>query len=111
MSFVNHSQYLKVEPAQIEKRSEQRHLVILQRASIRSESHKPEKAPLLDVSSYGCRLEAKQKYRAGLRVHIRFFDRKPVAATVVWVKSGHWGCRFDNPIDQNLLRALTLRGV
>ena len=111
MSFVNHSQYLKVAPAQVEKRSEQRHLVILQRASIRSQSNRPERAPLLDVSSYGCRLEAKQKYRAGLRVQIRFFDRDPVAATVIWAKSGHLGCRFDNSIDQNLLRALTLRGV
>lgn len=111
MSFVNHSQYLKVEPAQVEKRSEQRHLVILQRATIRSESHKPEKAVLLDVSSYGCRLEAKQKLRAGLKVKIGFFDRPPVAARVIWAKSGQTGCRFDTPISQSLHRALTFRSI
>lgn len=111
MSFVNHSQYLKVEPARVEKRTEKRQLVILQRASIRSESYKPEKAQLLDVSSYGCRLEAKQKYRAGQKVKIGFFARQPVAAKVVWVKSGQIGCRFEAQISQSLHRALTFRGV
>ncbi len=102
------SQYRKVEPARIEQRAIERHRVLLQRATVRRHGKQPVEAELVDLSVYGCRIDAEQDFAAGDRLWLRFSGSQPVAATIIWSESGGLGCRFDEPLDRILFRALTL---
>jgi len=111
MSFINHSQYQRVAPARIDQRSEERHRVILQKASVRGEVTEQEEAQLVDVSSFGCRLVVEGQYPEGSELSLVFFDREPMAAKAVWFKDGQLGCRFADAIDLCLFRALTIQSA
>ncbi len=107
MGYMN-SQYRAVEPARIEKRKVYRHPVQLQRTAIRKAGYEAEKAELVDVSIYGCRISTDVFLKPDDRVWLRFMDCRPVAATAIWCENGHVGCRFDESMDHSLFRALTL---
>lgn len=111
MSLVNHSQFRKAPPARVEQRREERHLVMLQRASVSANGSEEYEARLADISSYGCRLEFEQEFPAGTKLQVRFFERDPLAAKVVWCKDGMIGCRFDAAICLSLFRALTIQSM
>lgn len=102
------SQYRKVSPARIEQRAVERQPVLLQRATVRRHGKKPIEAKLIDVSLYGCRVDADEIFESEQRLWLRFSGGNPVGATVVWAEGGTVGCRFDEPLDRTLLRALTL---
>ncbi len=108
MSFVNHSQYNRVAPARVDQRCEERHAVILQTASVRGKETKQEEARLVDVSSFGCRLEVEGRYKEGAKLLLTFFGRSPMPAKAIWLKDGQLGCRFNDAIDLCLFRALTI---
>jgi hypothetical protein len=102
------SQYRRVAPARIEQRSAERHSVLLQRASVRKHGKQAVETALVDLSIYGCRLDCDGPFEAGNRLWLRFSGSSPVAATVIWTEGGTLGCRFDEPMDRTLFRALTL---
>jgi PilZ domain len=102
------SQYRRVEPARIEHRAVERHPVLLQRATVRRHGKQPIEAELVDLSIYGCRITADGSFAEGDRIRLRFCGRSPVAATTIWSEGGVLGCRFDEPLDRTLFRALTL---
>lgn len=102
------SAYRRVEPARIEQRAVQRHSVVIRRATVRGHGRQPTEAELIDLSIYGCRLMTDAHYTAGDRLWLRFANEKPVAATAIWIEGGSIGCRFDEPLDRGLFRALTL---
>jgi PilZ domain len=102
------SQYRKVEPARIEQRAIERHRVLLQRGTVRRHGKQPVEAELVDLSVYGCRMNADQSFKMGDRLWLRFSGSQPVAAAVIWADGGALGCRFDEPLDRTLFRALTL---
>jgi hypothetical protein len=39
---------------------------------------------------------------------LRFAGGKAIAANAVWCEGGKLGCRFDEPLDRDLFRSLTL---
>ncbi|MBN8808541.1 MAG: PilZ domain-containing protein [Sphingomonas sp.] len=105
------SQYRQVEPASLERRDEPRLKLSVTRASVRRHGKAPVEALLHDLSAYGCRIASEIAAEAGERLWLRFDGRMPIAATVVWCEGGMVGCRFDEPIDRAMMRALTLRLV
>ncbi len=107
MGFMN-SKFRPVAPARLDQRAEKRRLVLLQRATVRQTDLPPIEARLVDLSSYGCRLLVSCKLKTGLKLLLRFNDADPVVATSVWSDGKHIGCRFDNAIDRDLFRSLTL---
>ena len=102
------SNFRPVEPALLEKRSVQRHPVLVRRATVRRHSRHPSDASLADISVYGCRLLVDGCYEEGDRLWLRFAGGNPIAAIVVWFDGTHLGCRFDEPLDKMVFRALTL---
>ena len=103
------SQYRTPEAASLEQRAEPRLRLSLTHASVRRHGKTAIDAMLHDLSIYGCRMAAETAARAGERLWLRFEGRLPVAATVVWNNEGMIGCRFDEPIERTMMRALTLR--
>lgn len=102
------SQYRTVAPALVEHRAAERHRILVTRATVRKKGNAPIEARLHDLSIYGCRLACGTGYGEGERLWLQFRNELPVAATVVWNDGTHIGCRFDSPIERNLMRALTL---
>lgn len=102
------SAYRPCEPASLEQRGAVRYPVLVTRATIRSHGEAPVTATLKDLSTFGCRLSTPGDHGAGERVWLRLSGGLPVAATVVWAGGGMAGCRFDAPIDRDLVRSLSL---
>jgi hypothetical protein len=102
------SAYRKVEPARLEQRVAARQPVVIKRATVRGHGRQPVEAELVDLSIYGCRLAVDAMFSAKDRLWLRFAGDKPVAATTVWFDGDQLGCRFDQPLDRSLFRALTL---
>jgi PilZ domain len=102
------SAYRKVAPARLDQRTLARHPVIIKRATVRGHGRQPADAELVDLSIYGCRLAVDTRYKPDDRLWLRFAGESPVAATTVWIEGGELGCRFDEPLDRALFRALTL---
>jgi hypothetical protein len=102
------SQYRSVAPARIEQRAAERHSVKLHRATVRGHGRTAIEAELVDLSAYGCRITADQKFNEGERIWLRFSDAKPLAATTIWSDGHKFGCRFDEQLDRALFRELTL---
>ena len=102
------SAYRKAAPARIEQRGVSRHHVFIKRATVRGHGRQPVDSELLDVSIYGCRLAVDADYTIGDRLWLRFAGESPVAASAIWAEGGEIGCRFDEPLDRALFRALTL---
>lgn len=109
MSFINHSPYRAVPPAKVDQRREQRFPVVLQKALISGGATAEENASLVDVSPFGCRLKVCEAYSEGTELQLRFFDRPPMSAKVIWTKDGEVGCCFENKLNPCLFRALTIR--
>jgi hypothetical protein len=102
------SAYRKVEPARLEQREITRQPVVIKRATVRGHGRQPVEAQLVDLSIYGCRLAVDALYKPMDRLWLRLGGDKPVAATTVWFDGDQLGCRFDEPLDRALFRALTL---
>lgn len=102
------SQFNRVEPALIERRTTRRLSVHVSRATTRRHGDAAHEATLHDLSIYGCRMTLDVQENAGERLWIRFDGGLPVAATVIWCDDGMAGCRFDAPIDRSVLRKLTI---
>jgi hypothetical protein len=100
--------YRRVEPARLEQRVAPRMSVVIKRTTVRGHGRQPVEAQLDDLSIYGCRLTVDAQFKANERLWLRFADGKPIAATAVWFEGDQLGCRFDEPLDRMLYRALTL---
>lgn len=107
MGYMN-SRYRAVKPALIEQRKVYRHPVQIQRAAVREHGKTPKSGQLIDVSIYGCRVLINSRFAEGSRIWLRFEGSPPIAATAMWCRDGHVGCRFDERLDQALFRGLTL---
>ena len=101
------AQNRSIAPALVEQRRAQRHAVQLTR-EVRTADFGVQEALLRDVSSYGCRFAASGAFTIGERLWLRLADNASTAATVVWSDGTHTGCRFDKPIERQLMRMLTL---
>lgn len=95
--------------ATLEMRSAPRFRVFVTRAGLGHGDETPEEAALIDISIYGCKLGLKSTVMPGTRVTIVLESANPVAATVIWNDVGKIGCRFEEPIERSLLRAINLR--
>ncbi len=103
------TRYRRPEAAAFEQRTEPRLRLSIKRASVRRHGNAAVEALLHDLSIYGCRLATPAATSAGERLWLRFDGQMPIAATVVWGAEGMVGCRFDEPIERSVMRALTLR--
>lgn len=104
------TRYRKVEPAALNRRSVLRHSVKVSRASFRRSGNRDIHADLVDISVYGCRLEADAVFKEGEEIRLNVASSDPVAAVVVWHKVKQAGCRFKEALDPEILRRLTLAG-
>lgn len=102
------SAYRKVAPARIDQRRIERHPVVIKKATVRGHGRQPVEAGLVELSIYGCRLAVDANYTVNDRLWLRFEGSNPVGAVAVWTEFGELGCRFDEPLDRSLFRALTL---
>ncbi|MGL5838881.1 MAG: PilZ domain-containing protein [Sphingorhabdus sp.] len=107
MAFAT-SAYRKVEPARLDQRAVVRHQVIVKRTTVRGHGRQPIEAELDDLSIYGCRLLVDGLFKNGERIWLRFEAGKPISGSAVWYEAGKLGCRFDEPIERELFRSLTL---
>ena len=69
------------------------------------------KAALHQLSIYGCHLASRIEAEQGEPLTLRFDRSAPIAATVVWCANGLIGARFDQPIEREMMRSLTLRSA
>lgn len=67
------------------------------------------KAALHQLSIYGCHLASRIEAAQGEPLTLRFDRDAPIAATVIWCENGIIGARFDQPIERDVMRALSLR--
>ena len=102
------SRYVAVEPASLELRRVERLSVSIAGATIRHHGEEPVAGRLCDLSPFGCRIESEGAHAAGDRVWLRLAGGLPIAATVVWSDGGRTGCRFDEGLPRETVRALTL---
>jgi PilZ domain len=102
------SQYRRVAPARLEERDAIRHPVLISRTTMHRQTAKINNAKLIDLSIYGCSLEVDTVAKSGQRLWLRFSESSPLASTVIWCEGGKLGCRFDEAIDRDLFRSLTL---
>lgn len=102
------SAYRPAEPASLDARRAARHPVLVTRATIRGHGEQPVTAILNDLSTFGCRVATPAGHEPGERVWLRLSGGLPVPATVVWAADGVAGCRFDQPIERELVRSMTL---
>jgi hypothetical protein len=102
------SQYRRVVPARLEQRDAVRHPVLISQTTMRRHAAQADEAKLIDLSIYGCSLEAGNIVKAGQRLWLSFSCSAPIAAKVIWCEGGKLGCRFDEAIDRDLFRSLTL---
>lgn len=102
------SAYRKAAPARLDQRDAVRHPVVIKRARVRGHGKQPLDAVLDDLSVYGCRVAVDDIFAAGERLWLRFAGGKAIGANAVWCEGGKLGCRFDEPLDRDLFRSLTL---
>ena len=102
------SKFRSVAPASVDQRSAMRHLVQLTRPSVRRHAAQPVDGLLEDLSAYGCRVIVDGKFKVGDRLWVRLAENAPMTATAIWYDQGKLGCRFDEQLDSNILRELTL---
>ncbi len=102
------SRYVTAEPARLEARATPRMAVSITDATVRLHAAAAAAATLSDLSAYGCRVASAGEHAAGDRVWVRLGGGLPIAATVVWSADGLTGCRFDQGLAREVLRALTL---
>ena len=85
----------------------------LDRVPVLSVSHasvkRQRKAALHQLSIYGCRLASRIEAAQGESLTLRFDRNAPIAATDVWCEGGIIGARFDQPIEREMMRALSQR--
>ncbi len=105
------SAYSKVEPAKLEQRKIRRQTVLIKRAAVRGRGRQPVEAELVDLSIYGCRLAVNAAFKAHDRLLLSLVDDKPIAATTIWYEDEQMGCRFEEPLDRDLFRTLTLMSI
>jgi hypothetical protein len=110
MSYTT-SQFRKVPPARLEQRETQRHQVLLGKVTVRKHAKQPISASLVDVSVYGCRVLFEGGVKVGDRLWLRLAGSEPIGATAVWSEGDRLGCKFDDTLDRNLFRALTLQAT
>jgi hypothetical protein len=102
------SKYRTPDPARIDARSDKRHLVMLRKATLRRKSAKSYEAQISELSIYGCRVFTDAKFAVGEQVTLTLAGDAAVAAKAVWQEDGRMGCRFDEPLDREVLRLMTL---
>ena len=102
------SQISRFRPMNVENRQNVRQYVQMTRASLRPHGEPAIELVLLDLSTFGCRLEGEHEAVAGDRVWLRLRGGMAVGATVMWRNDETVGCRFDAPIDRALMRSLVL---
>lgn len=98
-----HSVYRRTDDA----RRAPRQVVFVSDTELQAPGEAPAPSELLDVSVYGCRLALPEGREVGERVWLRLLGSPPIPATVVWSENGLAGCRFDAPVDRQLVRTLT----
>lgn len=108
MNLIN-SRFRPVAPASLDQREVLRHPVLVERATVRKLKRQPSDACLVDLSTAGCRLTADFDVEVGEQVILRLNGSAAIAARVIWCGDGQMGCRFDEPLDRNLFRTLTLQ--
>lgn len=90
-----------------DRRRAEREAVVVTRASVRSQGEAAGDAELLDLSIYGCRLKVAATYDQGAQLWLRLDGGWPVRATVMWADAERIGCRFDEPIANEVMRRFT----
>jgi hypothetical protein len=107
MGYMN-SQFRRVAPARIEERQMPRHAVLLERVTLRKRRLPAIEAQLSELSAYGCRISTGETFSSGDRISLSFAGSIPIKATAIWCEGGLVGCRFDESIDREVFRSLTL---
>ena len=103
------SQFRTVPPARLEQREARRHPVLLGKVTARKHAERPKSALLVDLSVYGCRILFDGRVNVGDRLWLQLAGSAPIGAIAVWTEGDRLGCKFDDMLDRNLFRALTLQ--
>lgn len=101
------TRYQKVKPAALNRRVTARAKVNLSGAAVKRGKKNQIKASILDVSIYGCRLELDAIFSEGEKVQIHLADKNIIDAKVIWQKAKEVGCRFEDAISPQNMKALT----
>jgi PilZ domain len=107
MSYAT-SQYRTPDPARVDQRQEKRHIVLLRKSSVRKNSTKLHEAQIAELSIYGCRLFTTAHFSIGDDITVSLHDDIIISAKAVWLEKGRVGCRFNEPLDRDVLRRMTL---
>lgn len=102
------SKYRTPDPARIDARTDKRHIVLLRKTTISQKSAKAYEAQISELSLYGCRIFTDAIFAAGDAVTVTLSETTNITAKAVWQENGCMGCRFDEPLDREVLRQMTL---
>ncbi len=107
MSYAT-SKYRTPDPARVDQRQDKRHIVMLRKASVRRKPTEVYEAKISEISVYGCRLFTKAPFDVGDAITLNLPVKDDICAVVVWREDGLMGCRFDEALDREILRQMTL---
>ena len=91
-----------------EERRAERRLAWIKRGVVRQQGGASTEVTLRDLSETGCAMATDLSCTIGERFQLRLQGMPPILAEVVWIKIGEVGCRFEQSLPRNQVRALTL---
>lgn len=100
------TRYQKVMPAALNRRKVGRQKVNLSGTFVGRGGEVRIKATILDISIFGCRLELDAILPEGETVQIHLTNGEKIDAKVIWQKASEAGCRFEDSISLQKVKAL-----
>ena len=101
------TRYQKVLPAAINRRKVARQKVNLTGACVGRGEKTRIKANILDISIFGCRLGLDAILPEGETIQIHLANKEMIVAKIIWQKANEAGCRFEDSISLQKMKALT----
>ncbi|NJM50425.1 MAG: hypothetical protein HC843_05670 [Sphingomonadales bacterium] len=94
-----------------DRREAKRHIVALRLVQIQTGVMGRHDAHISEISVYGCRLYCLTSLHPGDRIMFSLDNIMMTAAKVIWQDGDCYGCRFDLPIDIDLLQKMTFENI
>jgi hypothetical protein len=91
-----------------EERRAERRLAWIKRGMVRRQGGVSTEVVLRDLSETGCCMSTNLSCEVGESFHLFLQGMPPILAKVIWIKVGEVGCRFEQSLQDRLVRKLTL---
>ncbi|MFC4292958.1 hypothetical protein ACFOWX_11090 [Sphingorhabdus arenilitoris] len=90
----------------VDRREASRHIVALRLVQLQTGKMGRHEAHISEIAVYGCRLYTPASLLPGDRIMFSLDNIVMTGATIIWREGQCYGCRFDLPIDIDLLKKM-----